>query len=400
MRSKVVRKLLCAAALLPAVMAGAPGAHAGVLTPAGLAAGGGGLTSFYVTGFELGPWQDYLARELTPAYLLPDNAAPLHISWLHSDQVMILPDFGEALLSSGGLKFRMDVEWQSSSEFIQPEFDSISPSYEGSSFERQYFAPGVEGSFGDGGILGVSAVIAYQRYSAAGLGLWAAETPEERLFATPRYAPFEESGYGTGVRLDVRQELTEGIALDAGFQSRIDMEEFAHYHGVYANPADLDIPARARVGLAFQASSHSWLNVGVERVLYSDINAFPSRYLPNRFLSLLGDSSSPEFSWDDLTVYSVGWAWSDGKNQQWNFDLSTRTQPSPTSSLLYNAIEQDLADSAMILGYSRRTGLMSRLHFSAAWAPSEFAFGGSVLGVTTDNLDQNLEVEAFWTLDF
>ncbi|HKJ17461.1 MAG TPA: hypothetical protein VJ984_08950 [Xanthomonadales bacterium] len=400
MRSKVVKKLLFSMALLPGMFAGATSVHAGVLSPAGLAAGGGGLTSFYVTGFELGPWQDYLARELTPTYLLPDNAVPLHISWMRSDEVMILPDFGESLLSGGGLKFRMEVEWQSSAEFLQPDFDSITPSYEGSSFERQYFSPGVESGFGEGGILGVSAVIAYQRYSAAGLGLWAAETPGERLFATPRYAPFEESGYGTGVRLDVRQEVTEGIAFDAGFQSRIDMEEFAHYHGVYANPADLDIPARARVGLAFQASNRSWLNVAVERVLYSDINAFPSRYLPNRFLSLLGDSSSPEFSWDDLTVYSVGWAWSDGNDQQWNIDLRTRTQPSPTSSLLNSAISQDLADSAMTLGYSRRTGLMSRLHFNAAWAPSEFAFGGSVLGVTTDNLDQNLEVEALWTIDF
>jgi long-chain fatty acid transport protein len=362
LRSDVVKKLLISMALLPGVLAGATNSHAGVLTPAGLVAGGGGLTSFYVTGFELGPWQDYLARELTPTYLLPDNAAPLHISWLHSDQVMILPDFGQTLLNTSGINFRMDVEWQSSSEFIRPDFDTVTPSYQGTSFERQYF---------------------------------------EHLFATPRYAPYaEETGYGTGVRLDVRQEVGESVTFDAGFQSRIDMEEFANYHGVYANPADLDIPARAYVGMAFQASSHSWLNVAVERVMYSDINAFPSRYLPNRFLSLLGDSSSPEFNWNDLTVYSVGWAWSDGRDQQWRFDLKTRTQPSPSSSLLNQALSGDLADSAMTFGYSRRTGIMSRLHFNAAWAPSEFAFGGSVLGVTTDNLDQDLEVEALWTLDF
>ena len=399
MRSNVVKKLLISVALLTGLGAGTGSAHAGVLAPAGLAAGGGGLTSYYVIGFELGPWQEYLARELTPTYLLPDKAAPLHISWLHHDEVLILPDFGQSLLNSTGVNFRMDVEWQSSSEFMRPEFDKTT-TYEGTSFERQFFAPGLETKIGDDGILGISAVIAYQRYSAAGLGLWAAEAPSDNLFLTPRYAPYQESGYGTGVRLDVRQDITEGIAFDAGFQSRIDMEEFASYRGVYANPADLDIPARARVGLAFQASSRSWLNFGVERVLYSDINAFPSRYLPNRFLSLLGDSSSPNFSWDDLTVYSVGWAWSDGRDQQWHIDLSTRTQPSPSSSLLSNALSDDLADSAMTLGYSRRTGLMSRLHFNAAWAPSEFAFGGSVLGVTTQSLDQNLEVEALWTLDF
>ena len=42
------------------------------------------------------------------------------------------------------------------------------------SFERSYFAPGFEHEFNDSGVLGVSAVVAYQRYSAANLGLFAA----------------------------------------------------------------------------------------------------------------------------------------------------------------------------------------------------------------------------------
>jgi long-chain fatty acid transport protein len=214
------------------------------------------------------------------------------------------------------------------------------------------------------------------------------------------YTPYQESGYGTGVRLALRQEVARGIALDAGFQSRIDMEEFAAYRGVYSQPADLDIPARARLGLALQANERSWLSFAVERVLYSDISTFPSRHLPNRFLSMMGDSTSPSFNWEDLTVYSVGFTWSDGENQQWHVDLSTRTQPSPSSRLLSRAIEGDLADSAMVVGYSRRTGERSRLDFNAAYAPSEYAFGGSVLGVTTDELGQQLELEAMWSLSF
>jgi len=202
------------------------------------------------------------------------------------------------------------------------------------------------------------------------------------------------------VRLVLRQEVARGIAFDAGYQSRIDMEEFAAYRGVYSQPADLDIPARARVGLAFQASEKSWLNVAIERVMYSEISAFPSRYLPTRFLSMLGDSTSPSFDWEDLTVFSVGYTWSDGADQEWHVDLSTRTQPSPSSQLLSKALEGDLAGNALVVGYSRRTGLRSQLAFNAAYAPSEYAFGGSVLGVTTQELDQQFELEAMWTLNF
>jgi hypothetical protein len=390
--------------LLP-VTAGAQGVG---LPVAGFATGGAGLTSFYVIGFELGPWQEYLAQELTPEYMLPEGTSPVYVSWIRSSEIMLLPDFAADLEQRPESWINLNLEWQSSSEISWPGAEEADSLYQGSSFERQYFAPGIEQQFGENGILGVSAVIAYQRYSAANLGLFAANRPDQNPMlsaafqpgAYAGYSPYQESGYGTGVRLAVRQEVVSGIALDAGFQSRIDMEEFAAYRGVYSQPADLDIPARARLGVALQASERSWLNVAVERVLYSDISAFPSRYLPNRFLSMLGDSTSPTFSWEDLTVYSVGYTWSDGKDQQWHIDLSTRTQPSPSSQLLSRALSGDLADSAMVVGYSRRTGERSRLDLNAAYAPSEYAFGGSVLGVTTDELDQRFELEAMWTLSF
>jgi long-chain fatty acid transport protein len=388
-------------------MPGWAGAQGFGLPVSGFATGGAGLTSFYVIGFELGPWQEYLAQELTPEYMLPDDAKPLHISWIQSSAILLLPEFAEGLEPTPQTWINLNLEWQSSAEFRWPsaEPDTL---YQGTSFERSYFAPGLEHQLGENSILGVSAVIAYQRYSAANLGLFAASRMDQGSPFTLRahppvdagYTPFQESGYGTGVRLAVRQEVVSGIELDAGFQSRIDMEEFAAYRGVYSQPADLDIPARARLGLAFQANDKSWLNVAVERVLYSDISAFQSRNLPNRFLSLMGDSTSPSFNWEDLTVFSVGFTWSDGKDQQWHVDLSTRTQPSPTSQLLSRALEGDMAKSAMVVGYSRRTGERSRLNFNAAYAPSEYAFGGSVLGVTTDELGQQLELEAMWSLKF
>jgi hypothetical protein len=96
----------------------------------------------------------------------------------------------------------------------------------------------------------------------------------------------------------------------------------------------------------------------------------------------------------------VGYTWSEGADQEWQVDLSTRTQPSPSSQVLSKALKGDLADNALVVGYSRRTGLRSRLAFNAAYAPSEYAFGGSVLGVTTQDLDQQLELEAMWTLNF
>lgn len=396
MKMRLFKAAVLAAGLAPGVSAaqlqGLPMTH--------FSAGGTGLTPFYVLGFELGPWQDYLARELTPEFFIDANLEPMHISWLDYDAVIILPVFAEQLMGRPArTSLKLELDWSLSSEFgsslLQHE-----PLLPGMAFERQLLAPGIMHELNDSQVLGVSAVFAYQSYGVANLGLRSIEDPMPNFMQTPTYAPYEESGYGTGVRLAVRSEVAPGMAIDAGFQSRIDMEEFANYRGVYSQPADLDIPARASLGLAFQASNHSWLNLSVERVMYSDVSAFPSRLLPDRFLSLLGDSTSPRFSWDDLTVYSVGWSWSNGQDTQWRLDFSSRSQPSPSSRTLSQALDQELADNAMILGFSRRLTDSSHFNFNAAYAPAEYAFGGNVLGITALDLDQNFEVEAFWTWDF
>lgn len=362
--------------------------------------GGSGLTPFYVLGFELGPWQDYLARELTPDYLIDFDEEPLHISWMVEESVLILPSFAEQLLGQQpAARFQMQLDWQSaqSVQAVDAQMWQHSP---GLGFERQLLAPGIVRQFDDGQILGVSAVLAYQSFGVANLGMRAYSTSMPGFMRAREYSPYQESGYGAGVRLALSQELMPGFALDAGFQSRIDMEEFAHYNGVYSQPADFDIPARASVGLAMQASERSWLNVSVAHVMYSSIEAFPSRYLPDRFLSLLGDSTSPNFSWDDLTVYSVGWSWNNGNDTEWRIDFTSRSQPLPTSAVLSQALDGSLADNAMLLGFSKRTGERSRFSLNAAYAPAEYAFGGSVLGVVSEDLDQSVEVEAYWTLDF
>ncbi len=395
MRVKLLPLLLILTGLFPGVSA----AQAYGLPMAGFAAGGTGLTPFYVLGFELGPWQEYLARELTPEFMLDGGSEPVHVSWLNPESVLILPAFAEDLLGESATQFQFKLEWQYSRDPRTSSFHFMQDS-SGLGFERQLFAPGIMHQVSEDSVLGVSAVFAYQSYGVSALGVRSFNHHVPSYLYPNYYTPYQDSGYGTGVRLALRSELAEGMAFDAGFQSRIDMEEFANYYGVYSQPADLDLPARAHVGLAFQASKQSWLNVSVERVLYSDINAFPSRYLPDRFLSMLGDSTSPAFDWDDLTVYSVGWSWSDGDDTQWRVDFSSRSQPEPNSRALNRALRGELAENAMILGYSKRTGINSRFNLNAAYAPAEFAFGGSVLGVASEQLDQNFEVEAFWTLDF
>ena len=395
MKYRFLAALMLVAGMIPALSV----ARVSGLPMTGFSAGGTGLTPFYVLGFELGPWQDYLAQELTPGYLLDPAVEPLRISWINEHSELILPFFAKQILGEPDTFLRLEVDWQYSNELAINGFDSFMSS--GTlGLERKLVSPGLLHQLNDSQIIGVSAVFATQSYGVSRLGLQSYDQSLPVNLRSAIYDPYHETGYGAGVSLALRSEITDGIAFDAGFRSRIDMNEFANYRGVYSQPADLDIPARARLGLAFQAGDKSWLNVSVERVLYSEVGAFASNNLPGRFLSLLGDSTSPTFSWDDLTVYSVGWAWADNKGTSWHIDFSSRSQPSPSSRILSQAIDADLAQNAMTIGYSRRMSISSRFNVNAAYAPAEYAFGGNVLGVTTDQLSQDFELEAYWTWDF
>lgn len=395
MKYRFLTALLLVLGMIPALSA----ARISGLPMTGFNTAGTGLTPFYILGFELGPWQDYLARELTPDYLLDPTAETLRVSWIDQESVFILPLFAKQLLGEPETFLKLEVDWQYSDELTVNSFDPIMKSGT-PGLERRLISPGLMHRLNDNQLIGISAVFATQSYGVSRLGLQSYDRSIPANLRPTIYDPYQETGYGAGVSLALRSELTDGVTMDAGFQSRIDMNEFANYRGVYSQPADLDIPARARFGLAFQASDKSWLNVSVERVLYSEIGAFASRNLPSRFLSLLGDSTSPAFSWDDLTVYSVGWAWADNKGTSWHIDFSSRSQPSPSSRILSQAIDSDLAQNAMTIGYSRRMSMSSRFNVNAAYAPAEYAFGGNVLGITTDQLSQDIELEAFWTWDF
>jgi hypothetical protein len=169
---------------------------------------------------------------------------------------------------------------------------------------------------------------------------------------------------------------------------------------VHGSRAELDIPSRIQLGMRFHATERTSFNLGVSQIFYSEVGAFPSRALPARFNALLGDSTSPQFDWEDLVVYSVGWRWQSDQDFSIHFDYRTRSQPRPSSAALANALAPELAQNAFLAGVSKGLGQRSMLQFSAAYAPPEFAFGGNVLGIVTDKLDQSLEVQAALKMSF
>ena len=260
--------------------------------------------------------------------------------------------------------------------------------------------PSLSAPVSDTGALTVSAILATQSFVAPGMNF--SQTAELGTEASLDYTDWRrpDASRGAGLRFALSSELLDRMTVEASFQSRIGMSEFASVRGVHGSRAELDIPSRIQLGMQVQAGAKSAFQVGLSQIFYSEVGAFPSRALPARFNALLGDSTSPLFGWEDLLVASIGWRWQPLSDLQVNLDYQTRAQPEPSSPLLANALAPELAKNALTFGLNKTLSPRSRFMFNAAYAPPEFAFGGNVLGVVSDQLDQSVEVEAIWSLDF
>jgi hypothetical protein len=370
-----------------------------------MVAGASGVSSFSMSplaavlfsGMDLGRWQDATRRAMTPDFAEGLGfRLELDFGLMSDYQHLMLPGFVETMEAERGAN-QLTVDFYSGRMVDTPlvsDFSSRLLAQGGvpsAGIERQLFAPGLQQRLGNGGNLNVAAVFAQQSYATLGLG----SAAYDREYLLPG-----ETAAGAGVRLGISGELAPGIEIGAAFQSRIDMDSFENYRGVYSDPGDFDIPASANIGLVVRASRNASLSFDVQRVLYSEVNSFTSNLLPDRFLSLLGDSSSPSFNWDDLTVYRVGWNWQSSEEFSWQLQYSTSQQPAPTSEALVQALSPEFADNNMSFGFSKRTGRNARINFAASYAPSEYLLGNNAFGRQSDLNDDLFEFEVMWIWDF
>lgn len=263
--------------------------------------------------------------------------------------------------------------------------------------QRNIIAPSYVQGWGSGGYWSVSALFAYQRFANATFG-----ASEFDAYVTPLVASRpQEVSYGRGVRVEAGQALTDRLRWITSYQSRVNMDAFSSYVGVYSDRADFDIPASAGMGFDFALTPSLSVGIDAERLMYSEIRPFTSQALPRRFLAALGSGISPEFAWDDLNVYSFNASWKTPGIGDFGLRYSSRTQPAPTSALL-DQLLGDVSQYSVDLSFVHRTSDYGQLRVVASYAPTQYLLDTpSMRALTRDALASNrMEYEVVWAMRF
>lgn len=251
------------------------------------------------------------------------------------------------------------------------------------------------------GEFGLSAVVARQHYATQGFGYgeWDGSYSDRHYIGVG--VGVHESSTGSAVRVDWRNAIgASGLTVDAAVQSRIEMDPFKAYRGVYSEAGDFDIPGYAKLALEAPLGQRFALVGEVQRVFYREIATFTSASLPTRFLALLGDGASPEFAWRDLTVYALEARLSDDFRGQWSLRLATQQQPRPTSELLDRGLQELYSDRNVALAYEREGDQWGTLRIGASYSPVTYFLGSAPYIQRGFQTGRQVEFEAQWSLPF
>jgi hypothetical protein len=346
----------------------------------------------------LGRWRDYALSSITPqfSWAIPvSNAAP-----------GVLDRYGERIdmpsLFSMGNNGATRVSISIASGLVgdtptaMPSAVSSNLGVPQSGVERTIVTPSLTQQFENGTTAKLSAVLAYQRFASMGLGVSSMQSE----ITPPTWAANGNTSYGAGARVDFGGPLAERFHWGVAYQSRVGMDSFPNYRGVYSDPGDFDIPASASAAIGYALTPEFGMDIGVQRVMYSAITPFTSPSLPTRFLALLGDGASPIFRWQDLTVYSVGWTLRDADTGNVELRYTTRQQPLPSSALLAHALAPQTANDMVSLAWSRPFGDTSRIGFAASYASSPYLLMMPVYRAHGDANAGQLEFETMWSVRF
>ena len=129
------------------------------------------------------------------------------------------------------------------------------------------FAPTLAYKMNPDHALGVSPLLAYQRFKAYGLQPFAAISSDPANLTNNGY----DDAWGFGVRIGYFGQLSPSVSVGAAYSTKIDMSEFDKYKGLFAEHGDFDIPENYSLGIAFKASPKLTLMADYQYIAYSKV---------------------------------------------------------------------------------------------------------------------------------
>lgn len=286
-------------------------------------------------------------------FLMPSFGA----NWMINDK----SSFGVSVYGNGGMNTNYDTA----------TFHGSAPT--GVDLMQLFIAPTYSIKIAPKHAIGISALLAYQRFEARGLEAFAASGFSSDPANMTNNG--HDNSYGIGVRVGYVGEVLPNLNLGASIQSQTYMTKFDKYAGLFAEQGSFDIPANWTVGLAYKATPQLTFAFDIQEIYYSNIKSINNNLLPNIMTSQLGNDNGAGFGWKDTTIYKAGVQWQSSKEMTWRAGYSYATRVIPESEVLFNILAPGVIRQHVTFGGTRELGNNNAISFALIHAFSSKVSG-------------------------
>jgi long-chain fatty acid transport protein len=219
----------------------------------------------------------------------------------------------------------------------------------GVDLSQMFLAPTYAHKLGPRHALGISAILAYQRFEAKGLLGFSPFSGDPTSLTNRDHA----NSYGGGVRVGYLGELTDWLSLGASYQSRIAMTRFDEYSGLFADKGGFDVPQTFTGGVAVKPVEKLTVALDVQWINYESVTSVGNDFLPNLAKAPLGTSNGAGFGWHDMTIYKAGLQYEASRDWTLRAGYSYGRQPIRDNEVLINILAPGVMEQHVTAGFSR-----------------------------------------------
>jgi long-chain fatty acid transport protein len=280
----------------------------------------------------------------TKLFYLPDLGFSRHV-----DKRLA---WGVALYGNGGL----DTDYGSN-----PYARFGAQGSAGVDLEQAFLSPAVAFKINEANSLGAALNIAYQRFEAKGIGIFAGFSENPADVSNRAH----DDSTGVGVRLGWLGHVGDYVTLGATWQSKTHMGRFEKYSGLFADGGSFDIPESYGFGVAVRPTQGLTIGLDWQRILYAGVPAVGNS-LDALFAGVpLGASDGPGFGWQNISVFKLGGSYAISDTVTLRAGVSKSQEPIPASQTFFNILAPGVIETHLTAGSSWK--LANRNEISVAW---------------------------------
>ena len=210
--------------------------------------------------------------------------------------------------------------------------------------------------FNDQLSIGLGPVLGIQRFKAIGLGYFIPVSGSPANLTDKGW----DSTLGLGAAIGVHSQLSSYVSLGVGYQSRVKMQRFKKYSGLFADEGEFDMAPELNVGFGFIITPHFRLALDYQRIYYSQIPALSNDHqrplavqlTATEMAKTVGVKGGAGFGWDDVEAFKVGIAYDFSAKSTVKAGYSYGNSPIGSEDVLFNILAPAVPKQHLAAGYS------------------------------------------------